>query len=463
MLSPAPAAEPAPTPPPLSLEDAIQCALSNNLSLARSATGLDAASFAAQAALEDARHVSVSPVGAASASDDASSWRSGLEVGTTLPPGTRLSIASLASSTDLDDASASRRAEIRASVSQPLFKRFGSLVQMESARLADESFRAARRAWERDRSALVVSVVERYEELVCLRQKIESHSAQARRLLRLLRLAEARERRGLASPSEVLRLRLQLGEAEARVESSRAALSSAFEAFADMLGLPLDSRFSLSPPPLLDLDVPEPSAALDLALRLRPDMAQAAEDVSASRRSLLLARRALLPDLSLSASHSFYGQDSSWSGAAGLDDSEWRVSLEGAVDFNAASARLDSRRAAAKLDASRQSVDIVRRRIALEVSAARTEFFRARRDLALASENRNLADSRAALARALFEAGRASADSVSDAEADALSSVLAELEAHRAASVAAYRLLHVLGSLLPCPEDLLQPKEISPP
>ena len=68
-----------------------------------------------------------------------------------------------------------------------------------------------------------------------------------------------------------------------------------------------------------------------------------------------------------------------------------------------------------------------------------------------------LAANRAELARVLFEAGRATADSVSDAEADLISAELSEWDTRRDASVAAYRLLHTLGTLLPVPRDLLQP------
>ena len=67
-----------------------------------------------------------------------------------------------------------------------------------------------------------------------------------------------------------------------------------------------------------------------------------------------------------------------------------------------------------------------------------------------------LAADRAELARSLFEAGRASADSVSDAESDWIRAELGELAARRDASVSAYRLLHVLGTLVPAPREILR-------
>ena len=77
-------------------------------------------------------------------------------------------------------------------------------------------------------------------------------------------------------------------------------------------------------------------------------------------------------------------------------------------------------------------------------------------ELDLATRNRELANDRAELSRPLFEAGRATADSVSDAEADAVKSQLQELTARQDASVSAYHLLDTLGTLVPTPQELLR-------
>ena len=107
-------------------------------------------------------------------------------------------------------------------------------------------------------------------------------------------------------------------------------------------------------------------------------------------------------------------------------------------------------------ESRRQVAEIVRSRLALEVETALAAYRRTRTELDIAGRNRGLAANRAELARALFEAGRAGADPVSDAEADQIEAELKELAARRAASVAAYRLLHVLGTLVPAPPELLR-------
>jgi outer membrane protein TolC len=101
------------------------------------------------------------------------------------------------------------------------------------------------------------------------------------------------------------------------------------------------------------------------------------------------------------------------------------------MNLNVRGARLDVARSGVDAEGRRQVAEIVRHRLALEVNAAVSAYRRTRAELVLAARNRELAAHRAELARALFEAGRASADSVSDAESDGIGADLAELAARR--------------------------------
>ncbi|HPT17163.1 MAG TPA: TolC family protein, partial [Kiritimatiellia bacterium] len=289
-----------------------------------------------------------------------------------------------------------------------------------------------------------------------LRRQIESDEAFAARMERLCALAGAREAQGRAARTEVLRMDLQRGEAALRLETERAQLAVKFQEFADRLGLPLDTAFRLSPPPLLDLDATDAARALAVALAERPDYAQALQDVETADRQLRLARRNLLPDLRLAARQTTYGEGREWSDAGRLDQDDWFVGLTADVNLNLRGARLDVARAGVDAEAGRQVAEIVRNRLAVEVNAALSAYRRTRAEVDLAARNRELAANRAELARELFAAGRATADSASDAEADGVAAELSELAARRDASVAAYRLLHVLGTLLPAPREILR-------
>ncbi len=455
-LSLASAQPPEPDGIALSLEDAIGQALEHNRQLVKGALDLQGYRLAEERARETARGIQIVPEGSAGIGSSSETWRAGLGAEATGSYGTRLAVGAAVRQIAVDGAPTVRRDEVQVEIEQPLFRDFGPLVQNEPIVAANETLRAARRAWERDRSALVVSVAELYEELIYLRHQIDSDEAFADRMERLYALADARERQGKATRAEVLRMDLQRGEAALRLETERAQLAVRFQEFADLLGVPLDSVFRLAPPALLDLDVADAARALSVALSERPDYAQALQDVATGERHLLLARRNLLPDLRLTARQTTYGEGEDWSDAGRLDQDDWFLGLAADVNLNLRGARLDVARSGLDAEASRQVAEIVRNRLAVEVNSALSAYRRTRAALELAARNRELAANRAELSRALFAAGRASADSASDAESDFIGAELGELGARRDASVSAYRLLHVLGTLVPAPRELLR-------
>jgi hypothetical protein len=207
-------------PTPLSLDEAIEQALAHNRDLAKGALDVRGYRLAQQEARESVRGFRVVPEGAAGMGPDGEDWRSGLRAEATGPAGTRVALAAAIRSVEVDEADEMRRGEVRVEISQPLFRDFGSLVRNEPAVAAGETLRAARRAWERDRSALVLRVVELYEGLIYRRRQIERDEELAGRLERLWALADARERQGRATRTEVMRLDFQRGEAEARLETA---------------------------------------------------------------------------------------------------------------------------------------------------------------------------------------------------------------------------------------------------
>ena len=441
----------------LTLEDAIARALEHNRDLVKGALDLQGRRLDAEQARVTARGLRVVPVGAGGTGSDGEDWRAGLGAEARGAYGTRAGVEASARQIEVEGGPALRREEIRIAVEQPLLRNFGPLVQNEPIVSANENLLAARRAWERDRSALVVRVVELYEALIYLHQQIASDEAFAARMEKLYLLADAREAQGAATRTEVLRMDLQRGEAALRLETGRAQLTIQFQEFANLLGLSLDTVFRLTPPPLLDLDVAAADRALAVALAERPDYGQALQDIATGERRLQLARRNLLPDLRLSANHATYGEGEEWSQAGRLDQEDWFVGLTADMNLNLRGARLDVARFALDVEANSQVAEIVRNRLAVEVNSGLAAYHRTREEMRLAARNRELAANRAELARVLFEAGRATADSVSDAEADLISAELSEWDTRRDASVAAYRLLHTLGTLLPVPRDLLQP------
>ena len=446
---------------PLVLEEAIEQALAYNRNLVKGALDLQGYRFAEQQAREVARGIQIVPEGTAGVGSEGGNLGAGLRAEATGSYGTRVAVGAGVRQIEVEGAPDLLRDEVRVEVSQPLFRQFGPLVQNEPIVEANETLQAARRAWERDRSALVVSVVELYEGLILLRHQIESDEAFAARMEKLWLLADAREQQGKATRTEVMRMDLQRGEAAARLERERSQLTIQFQEFANLLGLPLESAFRLTPPALLDLVIEDATRALAVALAERPDYAQALQDIETGDRRLLISRRNLLPDLRLAARQTTFGEGETWTAAGRLDQNDWFVGLTADMNLNLRGARLEVARYGVDAESSRQVAEIVRNRLAVEVNTGLANYARSRAEMHLASRNRELAANRAELTRALFEAGRASADSVSDAEADQIQAELIELSSRREASVSAYRLLHALGTLVPAPRELLSNKGVN--
>jgi len=102
----------------------------------------------------------------------------------------------------------------------------------------------------------------------------------------------------------------------------------------------------------------------------------------------------------------------------------------------------------------REEVDVARVFVTKQVQQQLGAFDRAKSEVSIAGQNLAVADNRVKLTRRLFELGRSDNFSVTDAE-DAYRKAENDFLATKAeSSVASYRLLKVLGTLMEYPEDL---------
>jgi outer membrane protein TolC len=453
--APPPAEEKAPVAV-FTLEDAIGHALRCNRDLLLQALDVAEASLYVERQRANVLDFSLTPEGAWRTGSDGDSGSFGASASAVLPAGTRVRFGAEATAIENDGAEPWRRGEVAVRVEQPLFQGFGSLVRDEPVALADDALRSAARSLARARSSLALSVVEAFEDLLHLAGQIQADEAFAARMERLGALAEAQERQGRVGRTEVLRMELQRGEAEARLEQERTELGIRRQAFADLVGLAPDAAFELVEGGELVLEEIPPERALAVALRERPDYAQVLDDIRIAAREARLARRELLPDIRFVGKAGRQGEGRDWSDARALDEDLWQAGLEADINLDRRRAKLAVEAADLRGTAAERSAEIARYRLSLEVSEALMAYRRARAEEALAARNAEVAAGRAELARVLFAAKKTGADAVSDAEGDCIARALDWHSMRREAAVAAYRVLHVLGTLLPTDEALLE-------
>lgn len=452
-LAAAAAAADAPAPRELTLQAAIEAALEGNRDIQLTILSLESSHLA----LADARakfQFTVRPELAADTRNDQSTRSAGLTVNRATPWGSSLAGGGARSQQLTDGAPDVQRGALRVSLEQPLLRRFGPLVNREPLTQAERQAITGRREVELKKTDVVVRVVETYEDLLSLQSQVEYERQTVERLERFFRLSAARERQGRGTRVDTLRAELKLGDARLSFSATDERLRSTRADFAELLGLPAGTAVTVLPGPRFEVADFEPAAGVAAAFSNRLDLAQIQQDLADAQRGVRIARRNLLPDLTAITRYERSGQGPDASDAGQLDTETWFVGISGSSDLPLRSERAALGQARISAESAALRAESVRAAIARQVEQAILAYRRAQAELPLADRNYQLARDRARLARRLFEMNKGDSFSVSDAEDARQQAERQQLAAQGASSVAACRLLRVLGTLIEYPPDL---------
>jgi outer membrane protein TolC len=426
----------------LSLEDAIATALRHNRALLNARASISEAELEREARLADFR-LTPGIRTAAGRGPDTEQAEAGVEVRQAFTTGGDVRVFGGVVYDGNTD-----QARLRVNARQPLLRRGGSLTTLEPLTRADRALTDARRAAFERQQILVLEVAIAYEAILRAARQVDSDERSLERLQGLAALTRAREETGQVSRVDLLRLELQQGEAETRLRNSEDILENLREDFALLLGLNPLQRFTLTPPPLLELDPPDPDEGFTLALRNRIDIARALDALDDASRQIRIARRDLLPDVRL------IGDLDAGGDFPEVRRESWFVGFTVEPDFNPTERRGNVARTELRREqVERQLVDL-HYQIQSDVRRQLRDYSRSQTQYDIAIRNRELSDRRLELAEAMFRMGRGDAVTLSDAEDAHALSIRTELAARSEASLAAYRLLLALGTLLEPPEDL---------
>ncbi|HRZ11282.1 MAG TPA: TolC family protein [Kiritimatiellia bacterium] len=442
--------------PVLSLEEAVEVALEQNRSLRLLELQIESSRLGVSQARTEFS-VRLQPAGEAAADDAGGQSAAGISASKKQGSGAALSAEAQWSRTGFSESPDLYRGVVRVEASQPLLRRFGSLVNEEAIVQAGSRVQAARREVELMRTDLVVQVVEGYEEILRLQRQMEFDEQALKRSEQLLRLTRAREQQGRATRVDALRVDLQHGENQIRLNKTREDLEIARAAFAELLGRSPGEDIGVTNTPRLEVDIPGREEALALAFSNRLDYAQVLADSLDAERGVRIARRNLLPDLELIARYEQSGEGTRTSDSLDLDQDAWFVGLATDVDVRRQSEKLALGQALLDGESAFQTIEILRSGLQRQVQTVLAAYERARRETLYAERNYRLAESRARLARRLFEIGKGDNFSVTDAENALLEARNRMLVSQADVTIAAYRMLRTLGTLLEYPADLKPP------
>jgi outer membrane protein len=292
--------------------------------------------------------------------------------------------------------------ELQGRIQDTLFS-FGAILRYRSSRTTLTAFGA-----DADNAAQLAGAAAANAYLTVQRATavVDARIADSTLAADLLDIAQQQFAAGVGIQLDVTRAQAQLATTRAQLISARNDVDRNGLDLLRALGLPLESRValtdSLSRLPI-DLPVARETDALDVALRMRPDLRTAALRLQAARQSVAASRAAYLPTLSA------FGQDGSSAGTLHhvLPTYSWGLgviipvfdgfSVIGRVQENQAIAR--------ELEIQQRDLQ---QQAAIEVRSAYLNLASAREQVTAIREQLRLTEQQLSEARERFRAGVAS-------------------------------------------------------
>ncbi len=193
---------------------------------------------------------------------------------------------------------------LTASLNQPLLKGAGYEASHESLTLAEREVVYAIRDFSRFREQFLVDVTRRFYDILSQRTVLKNTEERYAAVQYQVRRARALFDIGKQDKIEVLRAENDELRVQNDLVNARDSLGLAIDQFKVFLGLPVSVKFEVADeePTARKVDVALDSA-VSAALSNRFDLANAREQLEDSERALRIARRNLLPDLSLRAGY----------------------------------------------------------------------------------------------------------------------------------------------------------------
>ncbi len=365
----------------LSLRDAVEQALTNNLNLQLSREDVLAAegvalsnegkfdvSLAADAGLQSEELTPLTQIGATE--EDQGGWGVGasklFSAGTTV----RLDWKSSSYDSNIEGLlfNPSYNSGLTLGLKQSLLKGFGTEVQTSSLRASQKLLEATSFKLDSDSANLAAEVKAAYWRLVFAWQDIEVQRLSLTLAERLLEETEAKITAGKLAPVEIYQPQSEVARREETLITAERAIGTA----EDELKLLINSDdwlLSFSPTDLpttvpVELDLP---LILKNSLTNRPDIKAADLSVQAAKLELLDAKDQIRPDLSLIGTVGLASTDDSYgdsvSNSLSDPDNLWQVGLSFSVPLANSAAKGFHQQATAGYNKSKTSAQLLRQQI----------------------------------------------------------------------------------------------------
>jgi outer membrane protein TolC len=331
--------------------------------------------------------------------------------------------------------------DARVYLSQPVI----DVAALNDARASALNLQAEKYGVKTARDLVVLVAVNLYLEAVASSSRVEMTRAQQATAEALFTQAQDLKTAGIVAGIDVLRSQVQLQTQRQRVIAAENDFEKAKLQLARAIGLPLGQALTLTDKiPYAPLPAPSLEQVLARALDSRPDFLAAKSRVDAARASIRAANGALLPSLRFDADYGAIGQ--SFAAAHGTYALAATVRIPVFDAGKTAARRIETGSVLRQREAE---LEDIRGRVEYEVRAALLDLRAADQQLQAANTNMQLADAELQQARDRFGAGVAGNLEITQAQesvAGASEQYISALYSHNLAKASLARALGIAES-----------------
>lgn len=254
------------------------------------------------------------------------------------------------------------------SILQPLLKGAGHDIAFETLTQAERDVLYAAREFELFRQNFAIEITRGYYSLVTQKRSIGNFKRNLELQDFLVRQAEALYRLGRGAQIDVFRARASLLGAQTGLIDAQQAYRLALDRFKLLLGVPVETELDVAEeiPELAELEL-DLRSAVNAALQNRLDLQTSRERVEDAGRSVKVARNALLPDLSLTASYSIGSDDGNSFGDLAFHDDIGTLGLNLELPLDKKAERNAYRASLLTLEQTSRSLRLAEDSVILEV------------------------------------------------------------------------------------------------
>ena len=338
-------------------------------------------------------------------------------------------------------------ADYRVTVRQPLVRGLDPAVTAEPLRLARRATTSQTRTVEVTSRRTVLLVYQAYLGVARYEEAWRLAADRVERARELTGYSRARFSAGGVSRLDVLRAEQQEASTVVALNDAERAL----EDFRDLLrrtaGLVENEQFSIAMPADLPAEEPDLDTAIRETVDLRPESAEARDQVVDAEFAVRIAKSLELPSLDAFLRYEASGAGRSAGDALHPRDPALVFGLASQYGLNSATLRARRRQAEIDLGVRKRNLAVLEDDLAREVRRAYRQLDSLRRNHAIAVENAQVAALQAEVARLRFEKGLSDNFHVVDAENLLNSARLLELDSRVAILLARLDALYSSGRL----------------